>query len=88
MSKTKLPPSWKQERMDEVVREIERKSLQEIAMIILQERFYSRQKQYECDFLDELANHLRYGDSFSDVELKREHYDEPMKELKQRYMNQ
>ena len=80
--------SWKQERIDGVVREIERKSLQEIAMIILQERFYSRQKQYECDWLDELANHLRDGDSFSAVELQDEHYNGPLKELKQRYMNQ
>jgi len=80
--------TFKQERIDGVVREIERKSLQEIAMIILQERFYSRQKQYECDWLDELANHLRDGDTFSEMQLQDEHYNDPMKELKQRYLNQ
>ena len=80
--------TFKQERIDGVVREIERKSLQEIAMIILQERFYCRQKQYECDWLDELANHLRDGDSFNEMQLQDEHYNDPMKELKQRYLNQ
>jgi len=79
--------TFKQERIDGVVREIERKSLQEIAMIILQERFYSRQKQYECDWLDELANHLRDGDMFNEMQLQDEHYNDPMKELKQRYLN-
>ena len=79
--------TFKQERIDGVVREIERKSLQEIAIIILQERFYGRQKQYECDWLDELANHLRDGDSFNEWDLRREHYDEPMKEIKERYLN-
>jgi len=79
--------TFKQERIDGVVREIERKSLQEIAMIILQERFYNRQKQYECDWLDELANHLRDGDMFNEMQLQDEHYNDPMKELKQRYLN-
>lgn len=79
---------WKQERIDGVMREIEHLKHWQIAELILQERFDSRQKQYECDWLDELADHLRDGDSFSDVDLRREHYDEPMKELKQRYMNQ
>ena len=79
--------TFKQERIDGVVREIERKSLQEIAMIILQERFYGRQKQYECDWLDELANHLRDGDMFNEMQLQDEHYNDPMKELKQRYLN-
>jgi hypothetical protein len=79
---------WKQERIDGVVREIERMSLQEIAMIILTERFHRKAKEYEVNWLDILADALRDGDIFSDVELNREHYDEPMKELKQRYMNQ
>ena len=78
--------TFKQERIDGVVREIERKSLQEIAMIILQERFYNRQKQYECDWLDELANHLRDGDMFNEMQLQDEHYNDPMKELKERYL--
>ena len=46
---------WKQERIDGVVREIERKSLQEIAMIILTERFHRKAKEYEVNWLDELA---------------------------------
>lgn len=79
---------WKQERIDGVMREIAERRPEEIAEIILQERFYSRQKQYECDWLDELANHLRDGDSFSAVELQDEHYNRPLKELKKRYLNQ
>ena len=79
---------WKQERIDGVMREIAERRPEEIAEIILQERFYSRQKQYECDWLDELANHLRDGDSFNAMELQDEHYNGPLKELKQRYLNQ
>jgi len=79
---------WKQERIDGVMREIEKLTPKQIAEVILQERFYSRQKQYECDWLDELANHLRDEDSFSSKELQDEHYNNPLKELKQRYMNQ
>ena len=79
---------WKQERIDGVMREIEHLKHWQIAELILQERFYSRQKQYECDWLDELANHLRDGDSFNAWELQDEHYNNPLKELKQRYMNQ
>lgn len=78
---------WKQERIDGVVREIAERRLEEIAEIILQERFYSRQKQYECDWLDELANHLRDGDSLNETELHEEHYNGPLKELKKRYLN-
>jgi hypothetical protein len=77
---------WKQERIDGVMREIAERRPEEIAEIILQERFYSRQKQYECDWLDELANHLRDGDSFNSMELQDEHYNVPMKELKKRYL--
>ena len=80
--------TWKEERVNAVMREIEYLQHWQIAELIVQERFYSRQKQYECDWLDELANHLRDGDSFSAVELQDEHYNEPLKELKQRYMNQ
>ena len=79
---------WKQERIDGVMREIAKRRPEEIAEIILQERFYSRQKQYECDWLDALADHLRDGDSFNEMELRREHYDDPLKDAKQRYMNQ
>jgi|TARA_R100000084_G_scaffold37528_2_gene15016 hypothetical protein len=78
---------WKQERIDGVLREIAERRPEEIAEIIIQERFYSRQKQYECDWLDELANHLRDGDTFNEMQLMQEHYNGPMKELKQRYMN-
>ena len=80
--------TFKQERIDGVLREIAELRPEEIAMIILQERFYNRQKQYECDWLDELANHLRDGDSFNEMQLQDEHYNDPMKELKQRYLNQ
>lgn len=79
---------WKQERIDGVMREIAERRPEEIAEIILQERFYSRQKQYECDWLDELANHLRDGDSFSAQKLQDIHYNGPVKELKKRYLNQ
>jgi hypothetical protein len=78
---------WKQERIDGVMREIAELRPVEIAELILQERFYGRQKQYECDWLDELANHLRDGDNFNSTELQDEHYNGPMKELKKRYMN-
>lgn len=79
---------WKQERIDGVVREIERKSLQEIAMIILTERFHRKVKEYEVNWLDELADTLRSGDSFSEMQLHDELYKEPKQELIQRYKNQ
>ena len=79
---------WKQERIDGVVREIERKSLQEIAMIILTERFHRRAKEYEVNWLDELADALRDGDSFNEMKLYDELYKEPKQELIERYKNQ
>jgi hypothetical protein len=78
--------TFKQERIDGVVREIERKSLQEIAMIILEERFDSRVKRYEAEWLDALADKLRDGDSFSEMQLMQELYTNPKKELIERYL--
>ena len=80
--------TFKQERIDGVVREIERKSLQEIAMIILQERFGRKATEYERDWLDELANALRDGDRFNEFKLMQDLYENPKKELTQRYKNQ
>lgn len=80
--------TFKQERIDGVVREIERKSLQEIAMIILTERFEKKISQYEAEWLDELANALRDGDRFNEMKLMQDLYDNPKKELIQRYKNQ
>jgi len=80
--------TFKQERIDSVVREIERKSLQEIAMIILEERFDSRVKGYEAEWLDALADKLRDGDMFNDTQLMQELYLNPKKELKERYLDQ
>lgn len=80
--------TFKQERIDGVVREIERKSLQEIAMIILEERFDSRVKGYEAEWLDALADKLRDGDMFNDTQLMQELYLNPKKELKERYLDQ
>ena len=79
---------WKQERIDGVVREIERKSLQEIAMIILTERFHRKAKEYEVNWLDELANALRDGDGFNEMKLHDELYSNPKEELIQRYKKQ
>ena len=79
---------WKQERVDGVVREIERKSLQEIAMIILTERFHRKVKEYEVNWLDELADTLRSGDIFNEMQLHDELYKEPKQELIQRYKKQ
>ena len=80
--------TFKQERIDGVVREIERKSLQEIAMIILTERFEKKISQYEAEWLDELANALRDGDRFNEMKLMQDLYDNPKKELIQRYLTQ
>ena len=79
--------TFKQERIDSVVREIERKSLQEIAMIILEERFDSRVKRYEAEWLDALADALRDGDMFNEMQLMQELYLNPKKELTERYKN-
>ena len=78
---------WKQERLDAVVREIERKSLQEIAMVILTERFHRKAKEYEVNWLDELANALRDGDSFNETDLHDELMGSPKKKLIERYKN-
>jgi len=80
--------NWKQERVDGVIREIERKSLQEIAMIILRERFEKKVSQYEAEWLDALADKLRDGDRFNEMQLHDELYGNPKKELIQRYKNQ
>jgi hypothetical protein len=79
--------TFKQERIDGVVREIERKSLQEIAMIILEERFDSRVNRYEAEWLDALADKLRDGDSFNEMQLMQELYLNPKKELIERYLD-
>jgi hypothetical protein len=79
---------WKQERIDGVVREIERKSLQDIAIIILEERFDRRVKGYEAEWLDTLATTLRNGDSFNEVEMCDEMFRTPKRELTKRYKNE
>jgi len=79
--------TFKQERIDGVVREIERKSLQEIAMIILDERFEKKVTGYERDWLDALADALRDGGMFNEMQLMQELYDNPKKELIKRYKN-
>jgi len=80
--------TFKQERIDGVVREIERKSLQEIAFIILSERFEKKFSQYEAEWLDALCDELRSGGSFNEFNLYAELYENPKKELIQRYKNQ
>ena len=80
--------TFKQERIDGVVREIERKSLQEIAFIILNERFEKKISMYEAEWLDALADALRDGDMFNETQLMQELYLNPKKELIQRYLNQ
>lgn len=80
--------TFKQERIDGVVREIERKSLQDIAFIILSERFEKKISQYEAEWLDALADELRSGNSFNEFNLYAKLYEDPKKELIQRYMNQ
>jgi hypothetical protein len=78
--------TFKQERIDGVVREIERKSLQEIAFIILTERFEKKISMYEAEWLDALADKLRDGDMFNDTQLMEELYLNPKKELKEQYL--
>ncbi len=80
--------TFKQERIDGVLREIAELRPEEIAEIILNERFEKRVTEYERDWLDELANHLRDGDMFNEMKLMQELYLDPKKELKQRYLNQ
>jgi len=80
--------TFKQERIDSVVREIERKSLQDIAFIILSERFEKKISQYEAEWLDALADELRSGGSFNELKQYTKLYEDPKKELIQRYMNQ
>lgn len=77
---------FKQERINGVYREIERKSLQEIAFIILSERFEKKVSQYEAEWLDALADKLRDGDSFNEMQLMQELYTNPKKELIERYL--
>ena len=79
--------TFKQERIDGVVREIERKSLQEIAIIILSERFEKKISQYEAEWLDALADNLREGYSFNEMQLMQELYDNPKKELIEQYLD-
>jgi hypothetical protein len=80
--------TFKQEHIDRVVREIESKSLQGIAFIILNERFEKKITEYERNWLDNLADILRDGDSFNEMTLMNEHYNDPKKELIKRYMNE
>ncbi len=77
--------NWKQERLDAVVREIERKSLQDIAAVILTERFHRKAKEIEVGWLDELASKLRDSDRFSEHDLYNELMGDPKKELTERY---
>ena len=70
-----------------MVREIERKSLQDIAIIILSERFEKRISEYEAEWLNALVDPLRDGDSFSEMELMQELYTNPKKELIEQYKN-
>ena len=80
--------TFKQERLDAVVREIERKSLQDIAAVILTERFHRKEKEIEVGWLDELASKLRDSDRFSEHDLYNELMGDPKKELTERYKNQ
>jgi len=77
--------NWKQERLDAVVREIERKSLQDIAAVILTERFHRKAKEIEVGWLDELASKLRDSDRFSEHDLYDKLMGDPKKELNERY---
>ncbi|QDP56040.1 MAG: hypothetical protein Unbinned4409contig1001_59 [Prokaryotic dsDNA virus sp.] len=79
---------WKQERIDGVMREIAERRPEEIAEIILKERFDRRVSEYECDWLDKLANALRDGDMFNEMQLMTELYLDPKKELIKRYKDQ
>jgi len=78
---------FKQERINGVYREIESKSLREISIIILNERFEKKISQYEAEWLDALADNLRDGDSFNEMQLMQELYTNPKKELIERYLD-
>ena len=80
--------TFKQERIDGVLREIAEKRPEEIAHLILQERFDRKVIEYEADWLDKLANALRDEDSFNEMKLMQDLYENPKKELIQRYKNQ
>ena len=77
---------FKQERINGVYREIESKSLREISIIILNERFEKKVSQYEAEWLDALADKLRDGDMFNEMQLMQELYTNPKKELIERYL--
>jgi len=77
---------FKQERINGVYREIESKSLREISIIILNERFEKKVSQYEAEWLDALADKLRDGDMFNEMQLMEELYLNPKKELIERYL--
>ena len=80
--------TFKQERIDGVLREIAEMRPEEIAALILTERFHRTAKEYEVDWLDALADELRSGGSFSEMHMYRELYENPKQELIQRYKNQ
>ncbi len=79
---------WKQERIDGVLREIAEMRPEEIAALILTERFHRKAKEYEVNWLDRLADVLREGDSFNEMQLYRELMANPKQELVERYKNQ
>tara|TARA_E500000318_G_scaffold85995_1_gene82368 strand:+ start:894 stop:1142 length:249 start_codon:yes stop_codon:yes gene_type:complete len=79
--------TFKQERIDGVLREIAEKRPEEIAHLILQERFDRKVIEYEADWLDKLANALRDGDRFNEMQLMQELYTNPKKELIERYLD-
>ncbi len=77
--------NWKQERIDGVMKEISGMTLADIARLVLTERFNRKAKEYEVNWLDELANALRDGDSFNETDLYDELMGNPKKELVKRY---
>ena len=79
--------NWKQERIDGVMKEISGMTLADIARLILNERFHRKAKEYELNWLDELANALRDGDSFNETDLYDELMGKPKKELIELYKN-
>ncbi len=79
--------NWKQERIDGVMKEISGMTLADIARLILNERFHRKAKEYEVNWLDELANALRDGDSFNETDLYDELMGKPKKELIELYKN-
>ena len=79
--------NWKQERIDGVMKEIGDMNFTDVAKLILTERFERLVKGYEVEWLDQLANHLRNGDSFNETDLYDELMGNPKKELTQRFKN-